>query len=215
MQDRATGKTVHDDARLIQLGLRGDQNALEALFAHHSGALYQSALKLLGNHEDAEDALQEGMLAAFKNLRRFEGRSKFSSWLTRIVINAALMRLRSQRLRQVVSMDEPLGETELSLADQFRDPTPSPEELYAREELRGKLEQELDDLPRDMRTAVVLRDLEGLSTQEAAETLGVPENTLKSRLHRARLRLAGRIRSGSAQGGNCSGEPMMTAMCCS
>ncbi len=215
MQDTATAKTAHDEARLIQLGLRGDQHALEALFARHSGALYQSALKLLGNHEDAEDALQEGMLAAFKNLRRFEGRSKFSSWLTRIVINAALMRLRSQRLRQAVSMDEPLGETELTLADQFGDPTPGPEELYAREELRDLLEQELAALPREMRTAVVLRDLEGLSTQEAAETLGVPENTLKSRLHRARLRLAERIRLGHAQGGNGSGEPMMPAMCCS
>ena len=188
-------ETVRDEQRLIRLGLKGNQAALEALFARHSGALYQSALKLLGNPEDAEDALQEGMLSAFKNLRRFEGRSKFSSWLTRIVINAALMRLRSQRAHQTVSADQPLGEAEVTLAEQLADPAPDPERLYARKELRRLLDRNLTELPPDMRTAVLLRDIEGLSTQEAAEALGVPENTLKSRLHRARLQLAEQIQS--------------------
>ena len=191
-------ETVRDEQRLIRLGLKGNQAALEALFARHSGALYQSALKLLGNPEDAEDALQEGMLSAFKNLRRFEGRSKFSSWLTRIVINAALMRLRSQRAHQTVSADQPLGEAELTLAEQLADPAPDPERLYAREELRQLLDRNLTELSPEMRTAVRLRDIEGLSTQEAAEALGVPENTLKSRLHRARLQLAEQIQTGAA-----------------
>ncbi len=188
-------ETVRDEQRLIRLGLKGNQAALEALFARHSGALYQSALKLLGNPEDAEDALQEGMLSAFKNLRRFEGRSKFSSWLTRIVINAALMRLRSQRAHQTVSADQPLGEAEVTLAEQLADPAPDPERLYARQELRRLLDRNLTELSPEMRTAVLLRDIEGLSTQEAAEALGVPENTLKSRLHRARLQLAEQIQS--------------------
>jgi len=191
-------ETLRDEQRLIRLGLKGNQAALEALFARHSGALYQSALKLLGNPEDAEDALHEGMLSAFKNLRRFEGRSKFSSWLTRIVINAALMRLRSQRAHQTVSADQPLGEAELTLAEQLADPAPDPERLYAREELRQLLDRNLTELSPEMRTAVRLRDIEGLSTQEAAEALGVPENTLKSRLHRARLQLAEQIQTGAA-----------------
>jgi len=189
---------LRDEQGLIRLGLKGNQAALEALFARHSGALYQSALKLLGNPEDAEDALQEGMLSAFKNLRRFEGRSKFSSWLTRIVINAALMRLRSQRAHRTVSADEPLGEAESTLAEQLADPAPDPERLYAREELRQLLDRNLTELSPEMRTAVRLRDIEGLSTQEAAEALGVPENTLKSRLHRARLQLAEQIQTGAA-----------------
>ncbi|HLW78563.1 MAG TPA: sigma-70 family RNA polymerase sigma factor [Terriglobia bacterium] len=214
MEITATGQPVQEETRLIQLGLKGNQSALEALFARHSGALYQSALKLLGNHEDAEDALQEGMLAAFKNLRRFEGRSKFSSWLTRIVINAALMRLRSQRVRQTVSMDDTLGDTGLTMAEQFADPAPDPEALSAQVELRQMLEQNLDELPADMRTAVVLRDVEGLSTQEAAQQLGVPENTLKSRLHRARLQLAERIRSGRARRAKGADKMMTPAMCC-
>ena len=198
MHSTDNDETLRDEQRLIRLGLKGNQAALEALFARHSGALYQSALKLLGNPEDAEDALQEGMLSAFKNLRRFEGRSKFSSWLTRIVINAALMRLRSQRAHQTVSADQPLGEAEVTLAEQLADPAPDPERLYARKELRRLLDRNLTELPPDMRTAVLLRDIEGLSTQEAAEALGVPENTLKSRLHRARLQLAEQIQSGAA-----------------
>ena len=195
MHSTDNDETLRDEQRLIRLGLKGNQAALEALFARHSGALYQSALKLLGSPEDAEDALQEGMLSAFKNLRRFEGRSKFSSWLTRIVINAALMRLRSQRAHQTVSADQPLGEAEVTLAEQLADPAPDPERLYARKELRRLLDRNLTELPPDMRTAVLLRDIEGLSTQEAAEALGVPENTLKSRLHRARLQLAEQIQS--------------------
>ena len=195
MRSTDNDETLRDEQRQIRLGLKGNQAALEALFARHSGALYQSALKLLGNPEDAEDALQEGMLSAFKNLRRFEGRSKFSSWLTRIVINAALMRLRSQRAHQTVSADQPLGEAEVTLAEQLADPAPDPERLYARKELRRLLDRNLTELSPDMRTAVLLRDIEGLSTQEAAEALGVPENTLKSRLHRARLQLAEQIQS--------------------
>ena len=198
MRSTDNDEILRDEQGLIRLGLKGNQAALEALFARHSGALYQSALKLLGNPEDAEDALQEGMLSAFKNLRRFEGRSKFSSWLTRIVINAALMRLRSQRAHQTVSADQPLGEAELTLAEQLADPAPDPERLYAREEMRQLLDRNLTELSPEMRTAVRLRDIEGLSTQEAAEALGVPENTLKSRLHRARLQLAEQIQTGAA-----------------
>src|SRR6266852_4708743 len=93
-QAKLAAVPVPDD-QLIARARRGDQEALETLFARNNRALYQTALRLLGNPEDAEDALQEGLLAAYRNLRRFEGRSQFSTWLTRIVINAALMRRRS------------------------------------------------------------------------------------------------------------------------
>ena len=184
---------VQDEEKLIRQALKGNRGALEVLFGRHSGALYQSALKLLGNPEDAEDALQDGMLSAFRNLRRFEGRSQFSTWLTRIVINAALMRLRSQRGRSAVSIDEPVGDTDLTLGDQLADSTPSPEDVYAQQEMRQMLDRNVRGLSPEMRTALRLRDVEGLSTREAAEWLGVPENTLKSRLHRARLQLADRL----------------------
>ncbi len=98
--------TSTSEAALLRRALTGDHIALEMLFARNNRALYQTALRLLGNPEDAEDALQEGMLAAYRNLRHFEGRSQFSTWLTRIVINAALMRRRSRRAHPAVSLDD-------------------------------------------------------------------------------------------------------------
>src|ERR1700722_1047064 len=94
------------EEQLIERGLNGDARALDALFARNTRALYQTALRVLGNPEDAEAALQEALLSAYSNLRRFERRSQFSTWLTRIVINAALMRRRSKRARPAVSLDD-------------------------------------------------------------------------------------------------------------
>src|SRR5438105_7124715 len=149
--------TTPDEATLVRQAIAGEEGALEILFAQHSRALFQTALRLLGSPEDAEDALQEGMLSAYRNLPRFEGRSQFSTWLTRIVINAALMRLRSRRSRPAISMDEPLGETEMTLAEQLADPAPGPEELLARQELNDLLQQNLTALSPDMQAVVRLR----------------------------------------------------------
>jgi RNA polymerase sigma-70 factor (ECF subfamily) len=190
-------QSLSEEERLMREGFKGNQGALEKLFSRYSGPLYQSALRLLGNREDAEDALQEGMLSAYRNLQRFEGRSQFSTWLTRIVINAALMRLRSQRSRPAVSIDQPTGDTDLTIAEQLADPSPDPEQLFAQQEIEEVLEQNLTALSADMQAVVRLRDLEGFSTREAAEALAVPENTLKSRLHRARHQLAQRLGHGS------------------
>ncbi len=181
-----------DDADLLARSLRGDQDALAILFSRHSPALYQTALRLVGTPEEAEDVLQDGMLNAFRNLRRFEGRSQFSTWLTRIVINAALMRLRSRRSKPVVSLDEQLSvDDDLTFADQFPDRGPDPEQVYAREELRAIVERNLATLSPVLRSAFLLREVQGLSTHEAAESLGVSEGTLKARLHRAKRQLSG------------------------
>jgi len=172
--------------QLIRLGQKGDAQALDTLFGRYSRALYKAALRLLGNPQDAEDALQDGLLSAYRNLRRFEGRSKFSTWLTRIVINAALMRRRSQRVRPAVSIDDLPHEDGLPLAERVADDTPGPEQLYRGKELRAFVEQDLAGLSPALRLAFILREVEGLSTAEAAKTLGVSPNTLKARLWRAR-----------------------------
>lgn len=182
---------------MIQQGLRGDQYALDQLFARYSRALYPTALKLMGNPEDAEDALQDGLLSAFRNLRRFEGRSQFSTWLTRIVINAALMRLRSKRAHPSASLDAESGPDadDPAPAERIADHAPGPEELYARKEVHEIFERHLEELSPLLRSAFVLREVEGLSTEEAAQTLGVPQGTLKSQLHRARLQLMNLLRA--------------------
>lgn len=180
-----------DEEVLVQSGLRGDPEALDTLFARYTRPLYQTALRLLGNPEDAEDALQEGMLSAVRNLKRFEGRSKFSTWLTRIVINAALMQLRKQRTRPTVSLEqEDAEQRELTLGSRIPDARPGPEEVYAHNERFEIFESRLESLPPALQSAVWLRDVEGLSTAEAARALGLSEGTVKSQLHRARNKLS-------------------------
>lgn len=182
-----------NEEKLIRAGQRGDEQAVEALFRRYQRPLFQTALRVLGNAEDAEDALQDGLLSAYRNLRRFEGRSQFSTWLTRIVINAALMRRRSAKARPAVSLDETPREDELPATERFADNGPTPEQVFANTEIREMISENLDELSPLLRTAFVLREVQGYSTGEAAKKLGVTENTLKARLWRARHQLAERL----------------------
>ena len=181
------------EEKLIRAGQRGDHEAVEALFRRYQRPLFQTALRVLGNTEDAEDALQDGLLSAYRNLKRFEGRSQFSTWLTRIVINAALMRRRSAKVRPAISLDEPPREDELPATERFADDGLTPEQVFANTEIREMLSENLDQLSPLLRTAFVLREVQGYSTGEAAKKLGVTENTLKARLWRARHQLAERL----------------------
>jgi len=181
------------EEKLIRAGQRGDHQAVETLFRRYQRPLFQTALRVLGNTEDAEDALQDGLLSAYRNLKRFEGRSQFSTWLTRIVINAALMRRRSAKARPAVSLDEPPREDELPAAERFADDGLTPEQVFENTEIREMLSENLDQLSPLLRTAFVLREVQGYSTGEAAKKLGVTENTLKARLWRARHQLAERL----------------------
>ncbi len=181
------------ESQLIERGLNGDSRALDALFARNTRSLYQTALRVLGNPEDAEEALQEGLLSAYRNLPRFERRSQFSTWLTRIVINAALMRRRSKRSRPAVSLDDIVAEGALPLAERFADESPNPEQLYAGTELFERVSKKLGEISPLLRSAFWLREIEGLSAEEAAQVLGVSRNTLKARLWRARQELAARL----------------------
>jgi RNA polymerase sigma-70 factor (ECF subfamily) len=181
------------EEKLIRAGQRGDHQAVETLFRRYQRPLFQTALRVLGNTEDAEDALQDGLLSAYRNLKRFEGRSQFSTWLTRIVINAALMRRRSAKARPAVSLDEPPREDELPATERFADDGPTPEQVFANTEIREMISENLDQLSPLLRTAFILREMQGFSTGEAAKKLGVTENTLKARLWRARHQLAERL----------------------
>jgi RNA polymerase sigma-70 factor, ECF subfamily len=184
--------TVSDEQneqRLIRAGQHGDAAAVEVLFARHRRRLFHTALRVLRNAEDAEDALQDGMLCAYRKLDRFEGRSQFSTWLTRIVINAALMRRRSASSRPTFSIDETLCDGELPTSERVVYRGPSPEQMLQRSEINEMIGQ----LSPMLRTAFVLRHVQGYSNGEAANTLGVTENTLKSRVWRARRQLVVRL----------------------
>ncbi len=187
---------TRNEEALVKRALAGDSDALDSLFDRDNRALYQTALRLLGNAQDAEDALQEGLLAAYRNLRRFQGRSKFSTWLTRIVINAALMRRRSQKSRPAISLDEWLTSDE-SVVPQERlaDAGPNPEQIYSGREMAERLEEGLQTLSPVLRKAFRMRELQGLSAEETAAALGVTRNALKARHWRARHLLTDRLKT--------------------
>ncbi len=186
-------KTDREISQRIDPFLRQETNnnreALDELFARFRGRLYKTAFHILGNSHDAEDALQDGLLSAFRNLGGFRGHSQFSTWLTRIVVNAALMQMRRRRPEVTTSIDQKPDGDDQPLANRIPDHGPNPEEMYARQEQLQILEGTLQSLPRAYRLALWLCHVQGMSAREAAEALGVPLGTLKSQLHRARLRL--------------------------
>jgi len=180
-----------DPLRLGPIG--GNSQVLEELFSHYRGRLYKTALRIMGNPEDAEDALQDGLLAAFRNLSGFEGRSQLSTWLRRIVFNAAVMQLRRRRTEVVTSIDEPADPGQQTLAQRIPDHGPNPEEIYARQELLQIVARCFRSLPAPYQRAVWLCHVQGLKIREAAEALGLPSGTLKTQLHRARLKLTQQV----------------------
>ena len=168
--------------------VNGNREALEELFSRYRGRLYNTAFRVLRNPEDAEDALQEGLLSAFRKLDTFEGRSQFSTWLTRIVFNAAAMQIRRRRPEVVTSIDDQSGPGQQPWAHRIPDGRANPEEIYAQQERRQIVGRCLQSLPAPYRHAVRLCIVQGLNIREAAEALGLPIGTLKNHLHRAKLR---------------------------
>ncbi len=153
-------------------------------------SLHRSAYRLLGNTADAEDAVQDALLSAFRHLDQFRGESQISTWLTAIVSNSARMRLRSRPRQVHVSLDEQIGEDhQFSLAERLAGPGPNPEEEFRNCELTGHMRRLMTRLSPTLLRTFQLRDVEGLSTQETAELLGVPPGTVKARLARARTKL--------------------------
>ena len=182
-----------DEAALVEALQRGDKYACACMIKHHSSQMYAVALRIVGDPDEAEDVVQEAFISACSKMAGYEGRSKLTTWLYRITTNAALMRLRKRR-EDTVSLDEPqvMDEGDV-LPRQLGDWSVEPGQQALSSELRQVMEQAVQELPPSLRAAFVLRDVQGLSTQEAAETLDITETALKVRLHRARLQLRERL----------------------
>lgn len=179
------------DLALIRRAVAGESEAQTRLFATHTPMLYRVALRVLRNKEDAEDAVQDTWRRAYSKLHTFEGRSSISSWLTRIAINSALMiRRRNKRLFEVSLHETPDDE---SSPPHPVDDGPTPEESCRHAELRDLLAQHVNGLPSLIRTAFLLRDVNGFTTRESMKLLGINSSALKSRVQRARRRLAENI----------------------
>jgi len=182
---------VVDEAELLA-GLRaGSEKAYGELLRRHGGRLLAVARRILRSDDDALDAVQDALIQAFRNLESFAGQSQISTWLHRITVNAALMRIRRRRSRP----EEPIEALLPSFVEdghstvEFRDWGESPEVALAREEVRTAVREAIDRLPESYRTVLVLRDIEELDTADVAELLGISANAVKIRLHRARQAL--------------------------
>ena len=200
-----------EDWRIVQRALVGDSDALSSLFDQHAGKLYRAALLLLRNKDDALDALQDGLLSAYMNLRSFEGRAQFATWLTRVVMNAALMNCRRLRTRPFLALDEFTADV-APRASIGTGPSPDPEELFARSETRSAVLDAINKLPPALRSTFRLRHIRGLSTLETARAEGVNVNVIKSRLWRARRQLMSLLNKRGVTLASCSFSPKSSAL---
>jgi len=184
---------VSDELTLVRAAKAGDVSAFEQLVKRYDRNVFRIANHITHSPEDAEDVVQEAFLKAYSNLEKFQEQSKFYTWLVRIAVNEALMKLRKRRPERFVSLDEDVKTEDDSLPREVADWSPNPEQLYNQEELRDILSRTIQGLPPTFRTVFVLRDVEGLSTEETAEALELSVPAVKSRLLRARLQLRERL----------------------
>ncbi len=184
---------IHPDILLVNSARGGDVEAFEKLVRQYDRQIFRIAQHITQNREDAEDVVQDAFLKAYEKLNQFQGNSKFYTWLVRIAVNESLMRLRKRRTGRMVSIDEDVETEEGSMPRDLADWGPDPEEQYGQSEMADILRKTIQGLPPGFRVVFVLRDVEGLSTEETAETLGLSIPAVKSRLLRARLQLRERL----------------------
>jgi RNA polymerase sigma-70 factor (ECF subfamily) len=180
------------DEAALAAGVRaGDERAFETLIRSEGGRLLSVARRILGNEEDAREAVQDAFVSAFRAREQFQGQSKLSTWLHRIVVNAAIQKLRTRRRRAEDAIDDLLPRflPNGNHIERFVAWTEPPDEAVSRRETAEFVRQAIDRLPESYRSVLLLRDIEGLSTEESASVLETTANAVKIRLHRARMAL--------------------------
>ncbi len=187
--------TNDSDEALVEEAKKGDEDSFEKLVIRYRDKMYRLAHRLSGDSHEAEDILQETFLQVYQRLDTFRGEARFSTWLYRVAMNIALMHQRSTRRRLTESLDRYLPQFDendrLARLDLEYGRVAQADELMEKEELAEKVREAIDRLPEDYRLVLVLRDLEELSTSEAAQRLEIEEGTVRIRLHRARLMVRG------------------------
>jgi RNA polymerase sigma-70 factor (ECF subfamily) len=184
---------ITEELALVHAAKAGDLEAFSQLVTRYDRNIFRIAQHITHNEEDAQDVVQDAFLKAYTNLAQFQENSKFYTWLVRIAVNEALMKLRKRRNDRTVSLDEDVETEEGSMPREVADWSPNPEQLYGQSELGDILKKTIQGLPPGFRTVFVLRDVEGLSTEETAEMLDLSVPAVKSRLLRARLQLRERL----------------------
>jgi len=178
-----------EESALVTQAREGDTAAFAELVRRYEGKIFRLAQHITQNREDAEDVLQESFMKAYEHLEQFKGDSKFYTWIVRIAVNQALMKLRRRKTDKSVSIDETIDTGEDTVVREIAAWGEDPEQSFSREELGGILDNAIESLEPLYRSVFVLRDIEELSTEETAEALGLSVPAVKSRLLRARLQL--------------------------
>jgi RNA polymerase sigma-70 factor (ECF subfamily) len=178
-----------DESVLVAQAREGDTAAFGELVRRYEGKIFRLAQHVTQNREDAEDVLQETFMKSYEHLDQFKGDSKFYTWIVRIAVNQALMKLRRRKTDKSTSLDETIDTGEDTLVREIAAWEENPEERYSREELGGILDTAIESLEPPYRSVFVLRDIDELSTEETAEALNLSVPAVKSRLLRARLQL--------------------------
>ena len=189
-------KAEHDDTELVERLKTGDEEALEVIFNRYSAKLYNVAQKILGEVADVEEVIQDVFWTAFRKAKSFRGNSQFSTWLYRLTINAALGKVRRSRKSKETEYEEYLPKFQKDGHHSVRpviDWSDTLDEKYAKCELRQLLSDSLDQLKSLDKSVVILSDMEGISDKEIAVMLGLTVSAVKTRLHRARLFLRGKL----------------------
>jgi RNA polymerase sigma-70 factor (ECF subfamily) len=185
-----TDAYVGADGPLEIPGREGITQAFGRMLSRRLASFYRKAYRMLGNRADAEDAVQDALLAAYAHLNQFEGQSEMSTWVTAIVHNCALLQLRKRRRHVYVPLDEPIGDLQtLSLSEQLADHRPNPEDECQHSELSTRLTHFYSQLSPTLSRTFRLRDIEGLSIRETARILRIPQGTVKAQSARARQKL--------------------------
>src|SRR5580698_4229677 len=182
-----------DETILVAQSREGDTAAFGELVRRYEGKIFRLAQHVTQNREDAEDVLQETFMKAYEHLDQFQGNSKFYTWIVRIAVNQALMKLRRRKTDKSVSLDETIDTGEDTVAREIAAWDENPEQRYSREEVNQILSSAVDSLAPPYRAVFVLRDIEELSTEETAEALDLSVPAVKSRLLRARLQLRDKL----------------------
>jgi RNA polymerase sigma-70 factor, ECF subfamily len=194
MPSRGTAALNNDEPEIIARVARGDQHAFETLMRRHNSKLFRVARAILKHDADAEEALQDAYLDAYRHIKDFEGAARLDTWLTRIVINQALMRLRKRRRDRVVvpfvDARDDASQPEPAIPDRHAE---SATDRVLRGEIRQLLERQIDQLPDTFRVVFVMREVQEMSTEEIADVLGIPVATVRTRLFRARTLLRAAI----------------------
>ena len=182
-------KTTDEDYEFVSLCKKGDVDAFEVLVKNHQKRMLNIAYRMVGNYEDACDIVQDAFISAYRNLKSFKGKAKFSTWLYTIVMNLSknrLKQLKTQLHREKFSIDDPVLKNDGQIRGELASREPSVLESLERRNIQQKVQECINSLDEDFREVLILRDIQGFSYDEINDLLKIPEGTVKSRLFRAR-----------------------------